>query len=84
MTSGDVCPSPVNPPRFTGPLHVRSAVAATQTRPRTNEEPPIRIDEVDEALRWSSLTLERGHTYTKWVNHLLDQRLRLMRTHASR
>jgi hypothetical protein len=61
-----------------------SAVAATQTRPRTSEEPPIRIDEIDETLRWSSLTLERGTTYTRWVNHLLDQRLRLMRTHASR
>ena len=61
-----------------------SPVAATQTRPRTSEEPPIRIDEIDEALRWSSLTLERGHVYTRWVNHLLDKRLRLMRTHASR
>ena len=59
-------------------------MAATQTRPRTSKEPPIRIDEIDEALRWSSLTLERGTTYTRWVNHLLDKRLRLMDTHASR
>jgi hypothetical protein len=77
-------PRPGNPHGSPGLRIEGSAVAATQTRPRTNEEPPIRIDEIDEAIRWSSLTLKRGDTYTQWVDHLLDQRLRLMRTHASR
>jgi hypothetical protein len=59
-------------------------LATTTTRQATPAEPPIRIDEIDEALRWSSLTLERGHVYTRWVNHLLDKRLRLMDTDGSR
>lgn len=55
------------------------AVAVT-TRPPTTAtpEPPIRITEIDEALAWSALTYwPRDRMWHRWINHLLDQRLRL-------
>lgn len=56
-------------------------MAATTTTRRATTEPPIRIQEIDEALRWSALTYTpRDRMWERWVNHLLDQRLRLMRT----
>jgi hypothetical protein len=52
---------------------------ATTTRPAL-PEPPIRIQEIDEALLWSSTTLTpRDKMWHRWVDQLLDQRLRLMR-----
>lgn len=47
-------------------------------------EPPIRITEIDEALAWSALTYgPRDRMWHRWVDHLLDQRLRLMRHGSS-
>lgn len=55
-------------------------MAATITRQAT-PEPPIRVQEIDEALRWASLTYTpRDHVWRRWIDHLLDQRLRLMQT----
>lgn len=54
---------------------------STSTRPDTTvAESPIRIHEIDEALAWSALTYTpRDRMWHRWVDHLLDQRLRLMR-----
>lgn len=58
--------------------------ATTTARPNTDApEPPIRIHEIDEALAWSALTYTpRDRMWHRWIDHLLDQRLRAMR-HAS-
>lgn len=41
-------------------------------------EPPIRIHEIDEALLWASMTYHpRDKMWHRWINHLLDQRLRI-------
>ena len=78
MGSAEVCPQPGHP-QGTGLKHLGGALAATITR-LTAPEPPIRIQEIDEALRWSALTFApRDKMWHRWVNHLLDQRLRLMR-----
>lgn len=52
-------------------------MAATTTR-RYAPEPPIRIHEIDEALTWAAITYwPRDRAWYRWVNHLLDQRLRI-------
>ena len=57
-----------------------TVAVSTSTRPDIGApEPPIRIHEIDEALAWSSLTYApRDKMWHRWVDHLLDQRLRLM------
>ncbi len=79
MGSAEVCPQPGHP-QGTGLKHLGGALAATKTRRQATPEPPTRLHEIDEALRWSSLTytIPRDHVWERWVDHLLDQRLRLM------
>lgn len=77
MGSAQVCPQPGHP-KGAGLKHLGGSVAATITR-RATPEPPIRVQEIDEALRWASLTYTpRDAMWHRWINHLLDQRLRLM------
>ena len=52
-------------------------MAATITR-QAAPEPPIHVYEIDEALLWASLTYHpRDKMWHRWIDHLLDQRLRL-------
>lgn len=54
---------------------------AVSTSTRLNaamSEPPIRLHEIDEALLWSAMTYTpRDRMWHRWVDHLLDQRLRI-------
>lgn len=56
-----------------------TVAVSTSARPATDvPEPPIRLHEIDEALAWSVLTYApRDKMWHRWVDHLLDQRLRL-------
>lgn len=77
MGSAQVCPQPGHP-QGAGLKHLGGALAATITR-RATPDPPTRVQEIDEALRWAALTYTpRDHVWHRWINHLLDQRLRLM------
>lgn len=54
-------------------------MARTTTR-RTAPEPIVSLDEIDEALWWTSHQRERNSQWHRWLDALLDERNRLTAT----
>ena len=55
-------------------------MARTKTQPAPIAEPITDLDDIDEALHYTSRALERNDQWWRWADHLLDERNRVARS----
>lgn len=59
-------------------------MAATKTQHAPTSEPIVTVEDIDEALVYTSLNARRDDNWRRWADALLDQRNRIARSGPAR